>query len=248
MTCEICVVEEGKYCCPGCGRRTCSVKCVREHKIKFGCSGLRPVPTAPERYVGGAKYNEEMFVKDYAFLEEVNAYADQTERKIIPEDSARKTKSAEFKKIQRMAKLAELRLLPSTFTRSKQNRTHVISERESIESKEDQDEVVLEELPEKKSARLGRIAWTVDLVDFEGGRLLDTLFEVSDETEFRSLLHKRTSRAFLRNETRNQGVEKWREIPVGMWGKSLGQVLVGGRFFEYPQIGLEQDGLEKETQ
>ncbi len=223
------------------------MKCVREHKVKFGCSGLRPVPTAPERCVGGAKYNEEMFVKDYAFLEEVNAYADQTERKIITEDSERKAKSAEFKKIQRMAKLAELRLLPSTFTRSKRNRTHIISVQESIECKEkEEDGTVFEELPEKKSARLGRIAWTVDLVDFEGGRLLDTLFEVSDETEFRSLLRNRTKRAFLRNETKNQGVEKWREIPVGMWGKSLGQVLVGGRFFEYPQIGLEQEALGEE--
>jgi len=39
--CIICGMLETKYDCPACLRQTCSVQCVKEHKKKFECSGVR---------------------------------------------------------------------------------------------------------------------------------------------------------------------------------------------------------------
>ena len=36
--CEICHTEEGRYKCPSCLRRTCSLQCSRRHKTESGCS------------------------------------------------------------------------------------------------------------------------------------------------------------------------------------------------------------------
>lgn len=40
-SCCICDSLEVKYCCPGCGLRSCSLDCVKEHKDTFQCDGKR---------------------------------------------------------------------------------------------------------------------------------------------------------------------------------------------------------------
>ena len=39
-SCVVCS-EPAKYTCPGCFRRSCSLQCVKDHKLKFSCSGER---------------------------------------------------------------------------------------------------------------------------------------------------------------------------------------------------------------
>lgn len=39
--CAVCAAQPHKYCCPGCGRRTCSLACAKQHKADTGCSGQR---------------------------------------------------------------------------------------------------------------------------------------------------------------------------------------------------------------
>lgn len=39
--CELCCLEEAKYRCPCCGVKSCSLPCVRQHKLDTGCSGIR---------------------------------------------------------------------------------------------------------------------------------------------------------------------------------------------------------------
>ena len=39
--CKICNEKETKYKCPRCNTKTCSLKCVQEHKLKQNCSGIR---------------------------------------------------------------------------------------------------------------------------------------------------------------------------------------------------------------
>lgn len=231
--------------------KTCSVSCVKEHKIKFDCRGVRGVPSAPEAAEKNEKYSEELFMKDYNFLEAVNAFAgktEQLERSSVPAEDGKTKRSVLFKKIQRIAKLKELRLLPGTFTRSKRNRTHLIQN--GVKDKEAETET---ETPEQKSTRLARIAWTVDLVDYSSNRVLETRFDVPDDVEFQNLLNDRVQSAHLRLETRENSEnskEKWQEIPRDRWTKTLAQILVGGRIFEYPQIGIvlrsEERGSESE--
>eukprot|EP01059_Diplonema_ambulator_P012750 TRINITY_DN23207_c0_g1_i1.p1 TRINITY_DN23207_c0_g1~~TRINITY_DN23207_c0_g1_i1.p1 ORF type:complete len:335 (+),score=61.05 TRINITY_DN23207_c0_g1_i1:55-1059(+) len=63
MVCCICG-GDGKYRCPGCGRETCSVGCVKEHKEKWACDGKRK-----PRMVCAEEYDETTLYEDYFFLE-----------------------------------------------------------------------------------------------------------------------------------------------------------------------------------
>lgn len=45
--CSICLVEEFKYTCPACQAKTCSVVCVKRHKLRSECSGA----VDPSKYV-----------------------------------------------------------------------------------------------------------------------------------------------------------------------------------------------------
>eukprot|EP00983_Pelagomonas_calceolata_P132112 1161837-Pelagomonas_calceolata.AAC.4 len=39
--CAVCMEQPHKYCCPGCGCRTCSLPCSKQHKANTGCTGQR---------------------------------------------------------------------------------------------------------------------------------------------------------------------------------------------------------------
>lgn len=245
MNCCVCESEvDVKYRCPGCDRRTCRLECVKKHKEQFGCSGLKGkvIPCVPESGVPGEKYSEELFVKDYGFLESINDQISKLEsenpgKKNEPRDKLATEKLAHFKKIQKVAKLAELRMLPTGFSRSKVNRTHFI-ERDSGE------ETTTSEAPERKSSRMARIAWTLDFVDYDSCKLLETVFDIPDDTKLEILLaetlRKPVQAVYLRNETRNgkEATEKWRAIGKEEWRKTVAQILTGGRCFEYPQFGI----------
>ncbi|KAJ2902023.1 uncharacterized protein MKZ38_001116 [Zalerion maritima] len=47
IRCHICYIRQGIYKCPKCGRRSCSVTCVKTHKTRSRCSGERD-PTEPK--------------------------------------------------------------------------------------------------------------------------------------------------------------------------------------------------------
>ena len=68
ILCEICKKEEYKYNCPKCSIKTCSVKCVKAHKNKYGCDGEK------DKFKLVTKqddYNEQVFHRDVQFLNNV---------------------------------------------------------------------------------------------------------------------------------------------------------------------------------
>jgi hypothetical protein len=245
--------------------------CVKDHKSKYKCDGFKGIPTAPEASYGPEKYSETLFVKDYNFLESVSSYADQLEREraqsnfkneddnFVLIDGDKRKKVLEFKKIQKVGKLAELRLLPSEFSRSRKNRTHLVGAAD-LEKKIGGEGVVGlegegEVKPETKSSRRGKIFWTLDFVEYSNGRLIETIFDVSDETKVRDLFIFDVSdetkvrdlfvdddqKIYLKNETKKMGeVKKWKEIKGVDFDKTLAQVLIGAHIFEYPIVAIER--------
>ena len=220
------------------------MKCVKEHKIEYDCDGLKGIPTAPVAGDGAEKYTEALFMKDYNFLENVSTYAGALERerereqttmnKMEQVSESRKKKILEFKRIQKVGKLAELRLLPCEFSRSRKNRTHLVmaeskeSERDDVPDDEDM-------IPEQKSSRKGKISWTVDFVDHDTDTLIETKFDIDDSTPLRDLIPANVKTVYLKNETRVKGTGKWKEVEGE---RTLAQVLVGARVFEYPILAL----------
>ena len=65
ILCEICKKEAYKYNCPKCKIKTCSVKCVKAHKKKYGCDGEKDKFQLVSKQ---SDYTEQVFYRDVNFL------------------------------------------------------------------------------------------------------------------------------------------------------------------------------------
>ncbi|CAI8045281.1 Box C/D snoRNA protein 1 [Geodia barretti] len=74
--CESCGVERGRYKCPGCGVRSCSVQCVKRHKTERRCEGKR----SNTNYVSLSEFTTSHLLSDYYFLEEAGRMIDSAHR------------------------------------------------------------------------------------------------------------------------------------------------------------------------
>ncbi|XP_060934629.1 box C/D snoRNA protein 1 [Limanda limanda] len=120
--CVVCRSEEAKYRCPACLTHSCSLLCVKKHKEKSGCSGVRDRAA----FVPLSEFDEIALLNDYRFLEDTGRFADGSTR-----DRLVRVPRTTFK-AKRLAANARklnitLRFLPITFTRSKENSTFFLS-------------------------------------------------------------------------------------------------------------------------
>uniref|UniRef100_A0A8B9KMV7 Box C/D snoRNA protein 1 n=1 Tax=Astyanax mexicanus TaxID=7994 RepID=A0A8B9KMV7_ASTMX len=77
--CDVCENEEAKYRCPNCLKFSCSLPCVKRHKLQSGCSGVRD-KTA---FVVLSQFSEINLLNDYRYLEETARVADKPIRDTI---------------------------------------------------------------------------------------------------------------------------------------------------------------------
>ncbi|TRY81275.1 hypothetical protein DNTS_012112 [Danionella cerebrum] len=118
-SCEVCEAEEAKYRCPGCMKHSCSLPCVQQHKLSFGCSGVRD----KTMFVSLSEFNEINLLSDYRFLEDTARLREQSHRD--PVVLAAQKFRREGSMITRKARAVKvtLKLLPKTFTKHKENTT-----------------------------------------------------------------------------------------------------------------------------
>ncbi|XP_072017787.1 box C/D snoRNA protein 1-like [Amphiura filiformis] len=121
MSCEVCQEVQSKYKCPRCGLKTCSLHCVKRHKVSKKCSGIRD-KTA---YVPIKQFKESHLLSDYRFLEDVDRKAYGAKRDPNLHVPAR-TNGWLPKQLHQLRKTARQRgvnlmLLPATFSRHKAN-------------------------------------------------------------------------------------------------------------------------------
>ena len=100
ILCQICKTQEYKYNCPRCLFKTCSVKCVKAHKSKYGCDGEK------DKFGHVSKqedYNEKIFHRDVHFLNSAINDINMSNKKIynLTEDTLDfdKNSSKSFKRI-----------------------------------------------------------------------------------------------------------------------------------------------------
>ncbi|KAI0205692.1 hypothetical protein F4808DRAFT_409935 [Astrocystis sublimbata] len=80
--CTICRIQEPKYKCPRCQARTCSLPCVKKHKMWSSCNGERD----PTVYVGLDRLKTDAGIDhDYNFLTKIERSVERAER-IMRED------------------------------------------------------------------------------------------------------------------------------------------------------------------
>jgi len=117
--CHTCDQHPAKYTCPGCGRKTCSLTCVKEHKVRFSCTGKR----GRTEFVKRADLSYDTLKSDYKFLEEINRIEDVSKRTQPP--AARRQLPKPLKNLVEQARSrgVSLVLVSPGMTRRRQNTT-----------------------------------------------------------------------------------------------------------------------------
>ncbi|CAL5185055.1 unnamed protein product [Lathyrus oleraceus] len=76
IQCEECKSNPSKYKCPGCSIQSCSLPCVKAHKVRTGCNGKRN----QTQFVPITQFDDNILLSDYNLLEEVKRVAEVASR------------------------------------------------------------------------------------------------------------------------------------------------------------------------
>ncbi|KAK3314638.1 hypothetical protein B0H66DRAFT_316696 [Apodospora peruviana] len=78
--CSICHANPQKYKCPGCGARTCSLPCIKKHKLRTDCTGRHD----PAAYIPREKLRTPAGIDhDYNFISAIDRAKERAERDIV---------------------------------------------------------------------------------------------------------------------------------------------------------------------
>ncbi|XP_028855864.1 box C/D snoRNA protein 1 isoform X2 [Denticeps clupeoides] len=125
-SCGVCGKAEARYRCPRCSEHSCSLPCVKKHKSESGCCGIRDKTL----FVPLTKFDDMNLLNDYRFLEDTGRLADVANRDPLMQC---RVHFPSVKRLRKQASLAKvtLKILPSTFTKRKENSTY-FSKKEAV--------------------------------------------------------------------------------------------------------------------
>eukprot|EP00056_Hartaetosiga_gracilis_P006987 m.102901 g.102901 ORF g.102901 m.102901 type:complete len:266 (-) comp12603_c0_seq3:629-1426(-) len=134
--CSMCGIESAVYRCPCCDRRTCSVACVKKHKVTYNCSGVRPrtVKTSSRKELTGEK-----LWQDYCLLEGAGRLVGNGKRTSKSNALGKEVQTPKKRrKEMRMCKEAKqsfginLRAFPPSFKKHKENTSYFDTRRKRM--------------------------------------------------------------------------------------------------------------------
>jgi len=126
--CDICG-ERGKYNCPRCDTRSCSVQCVKQHKNLSGCDGQRK----KVKYIPLKEFSELDLVQDFRILENATTTVDKCRRDKLKRSTRQSVDgfcaprvSKAIKKLQYESQRfgTKVKILPPHFVKRKNNSSH----------------------------------------------------------------------------------------------------------------------------
>ncbi|XP_039508689.1 box C/D snoRNA protein 1 isoform X2 [Pimephales promelas] len=118
-SCDVCETEEAKYRCPSCKKHTCSLACVKQHKMASGCCGVRDKTT----FVPLSEFDEMNLLSDYRFLEDTARLSQQSNRDAVLLRSRQHRKEGTWMIRRARAVKVTLKFLPKMFSKHRENRT-----------------------------------------------------------------------------------------------------------------------------
>ncbi|XP_058950061.1 box C/D snoRNA protein 1-like [Pocillopora verrucosa] len=119
--CAMCCEDTARYCCPTCAKKTCSLRCVKSHKMKFQCSGVR----CKTKFISLDNFKCSNLQSDLVFLEDmdrlVNSTAHHSQSKFN-----RRHQNFQVRQLCLVAKQrgVDLKILPNGMSRRKENTTN----------------------------------------------------------------------------------------------------------------------------
>ncbi|KAI8892606.1 hypothetical protein BC833DRAFT_653565 [Globomyces pollinis-pini] len=117
--------KKPKYTCPGCSLKSCSLDCVKQHKVLTSCDGVRDKVA----FVPRSKYNINNLTSDYTLLENYSTMSDARARTNIDLVKPNHNESQHISKKQKLfsKNLSDyqinIKFMPSRLSRSKTNQT-----------------------------------------------------------------------------------------------------------------------------
>ncbi|GAB2289083.1 hypothetical protein Dimus_023384 [Dionaea muscipula] len=120
--CEECKANPSKYKCPGCALRTCSLPCVKSHKLRTNCSGKPDL----SHTIPLSQFDDNRLLSDFNMLEDVKRVAESARRMRMKLCGfAQYRLPSQLKSLQSAAASRRTRLLflPSGMSRRERNQT-----------------------------------------------------------------------------------------------------------------------------
>jgi hypothetical protein len=122
INCHICKTKESKYKCPRCQIRTCCLVCVKEHKNKYKCSGIK------DKYNNKIikDFGEKDFRKDIRFINEMINSTNASSKLAfnVIDDQEYDKKHKNLKKLAKKFRNLTLERCPPKFERFKENKSY----------------------------------------------------------------------------------------------------------------------------
>jgi hypothetical protein len=122
--CDICSLQEFKYKCPSCLKKSCSLNCVNSHKKRYNCDGKRPRFSRK----GLKQFEEKDLYKDLRFMTEMYNDTNRTTKKLFELSDAenkrlKEKKQKNFRKLCKKFRNVNLELCPTVLTRFNENKS-----------------------------------------------------------------------------------------------------------------------------
>ncbi|CEO99014.1 HIT-type domain-containing protein [Plasmodiophora brassicae] len=227
LACAVCSAGVARYRCPKCQQRTCSVACVKRHKLDALCDGVR----SRTGFVAVRDFSDRQLVDDFAFLEEVSVIRGRSDRELRTVSSRRK-QPVFLNKLASACKSSprqiDLRLMPPGMTRRRLNRSIF----DTAASKIFWSLGLVFGTADAESITLHRIDEDTPIVD-----IVDRVINRDAVTRHRlSKLSEGTTRAFLLAPA--VGTAPFRRLSPSM---TLRQALVQSVVVEYPIIHIIEE-------
>lgn len=124
-SCEICKQNEFKYTCPRCLVKTCSVKCVKNHKEKLNCSGIKDKFLKCRNI---KEIDENNFYKDVSFINESINGVNVANKKIYHlshnDENVTEKKHKNLKRLAKKFRNVNFICCPNILQRFKENKSY----------------------------------------------------------------------------------------------------------------------------
>lgn len=122
--CDICKIQEFKYKCPCCLKKSCSLNCVNSHKKMYNCDGKRLRFSMKSL----KKFEEKDLYKDLRYMTEMFNDTNRTTKKLFVLSDAenkrlKEKKQKNFRKLCKKFRNVNLELCPTVLSRFNENKS-----------------------------------------------------------------------------------------------------------------------------
>ncbi|XP_066529439.1 box C/D snoRNA protein 1 [Hoplias malabaricus] len=223
--CDVCDCDEAKYRCPSCLRSSCSLPCVKKHKLESSCTGVRD-RTA---FVRLSQFSDINLLSDYRYLEETARVADRPNRDTLLRTHPHHSSSVKLLRRNATAAKVDLKILPKSFSRRKENTSMFIRAEKKLHWH------LKIYFPQSSAEYTARVAEDRDLEQILNDYIHPTESDPVKRQRLKLYVLSSPDQlcVFMKSEKRQPGSERFHKLEVK---KSLRENLMFKTVVEYPEV------------